>query len=384
MNRTRPAIALLAAALVAVLAGCEDSGLTAPSDGSVIIRANPSTIVIDPSTTVEDPPGSGNFVPQSSGTSQITAQIFNADGKPQEGISVSFTTTGGTLASSNQVRKTDANGIAQDTLTLRTTDSSEVEVTAASAAINSNVVVKRNILSANRPPQGVVVIAPLQQQAVNKPVVFDGTASADPEDDPITMYRWTVTSNNPDAGAPNPLVIEGPAANSFDRIFANVQDLAGSLQVTDDPQAAAQFNSGIPVSYPSSTPFVYKIVRVVCTDNKEPIAVIAGESVRVSGVTGQTFNIQLDGTLSSDPDQVGIADYVWNCGNNRVAQEQPPDGSKAVCQYVVGLSTQTYTATLNVKDKGTGVFDPVSGDYECAKTSPADTISIVVELASTP
>lgn len=384
MTRMRPALAALAVALAGVLVGCEDSGLTAPADGSIIIRANPSTIVIDPSSTVEDPPGSGNFVPQTSGTSQITAQVFDADGKPQQGISVSFTTTGGALASNNQVRKTDANGIAQDTITLRTTDSSEVEVTAASSSINSKVVVKRNILTANRPPQGVVVIAPLQQQAVDKPVVFDGTASADPEDDPITMYRWTVTSNNPDSGAPNPLVIEGPAANSFDRIFQNVQDLAGSLQVTDDPQAAAQFAAGTPISYPSSTPFTYKIVRVLCTSNQEPVAVIAGESVRVSGVTGQTFNIQLDGTLSSDPDQVGIADYVWNCGNNRVAQEQPPDGSKAVCQYVVGLSTQTYTATLNVKDKGTGTFDPVSGDYECAKTSPADTITIVVELSTAP
>jgi hypothetical protein len=384
MNRTRPTLALLPAAFALVLAGCEDSGLTAPADGSVIVRANPSTVVIDPSSTVEDPPGSGNFVPQSSGTSQITAQIFDADGKPQQGISVSFTTTGGTLASNNAVRKTDANGIALDTLTLRTTDASEVEVTAASSSINAKAVVKRQVLTPNLPPQGVVVIAPRDQQGSNKPVVFDGTASADPEDDPITMYRWTVTSNNPDSGAPNPLVIEGPAANSFDRIFANVQDLAGSLQVTDDPQAAAQFAAGIPVSYPSATPFVYKIVRVVCTDNRDPVAVISGDTVRVSGLTGQTFNIQLDGTLSSDPDQVGIADYVWNCGNNRVAQEQPPDGSKAVCQYVVGLSTQTYTATLNVKDKGTGTFDPVSGDYECAKVSPSDSITVIVELSTAP
>lgn len=384
MSRTRHLLVLLPAAFALVLAGCEDSGLTAPSDGSVIVRANPSTVVIDPSSTVEDPPGSGNFVPQSSGTAQITAQIFDADGKPQQGISVSFSTTGGTLASNNAVRKTDANGIALDTLTLRTTDAAEVEVTAASSSISAKAVVKRQVLSPNLPPQGVVVIAPRDQQGAGKPVVFDGTASADPEDDPITMYRWTVTSNNPDAGAPNPLVIEGPAANSFDRIFANVQDLAGSLQVTDDPQAAAQFAAGIPIAYPSATPFVYKIVRVVCTDNRDPVAVISGDTVRVSGLTGQTFNIQLDGTLSSDPDQVGIADYVWNCGNNRVAQEQPPDGSKAVCQYVVGLSTQTYTATLNVKDKGTGEFDPVSGDYECAKVSPSDSITIVVELSTAP
>ena len=384
MTRTRSALALLAAGLVLLLAGCEDSGITAPADGSVVIRANPSTVIIDPSSTVEDPPGSGNFVPQTSGTSQITAQIFNADGAPQQGVSVSFTTTGGVLASANQVRVTDANGTARDTLTLRTTDQGEVEVTAASAAISSKVAVRRNILSPNLPPVGVVVIAPLQQQGVNKPVVFDGTGSADPEDDPITMFRWTLTSNNPDDPSVNPLIIEGPAANSFDRIFTNVQDLSGSLQVTDDPEAPAQFFAGIPVPYPASTPVLYRVVRVVCTDNDEPTAVIAGDTVRVSGVTGQSFNIQLDGSLSSDPDQVGIADYVWNCGNNRVAQEQPPDGSKAVCQYVVGLSTQTYTATLNVKDKGTGVFDSVSGDYECAKSSEADSITVVVELSTTP
>ncbi|HEX6851688.1 MAG TPA: hypothetical protein VF139_09810 [Candidatus Polarisedimenticolaceae bacterium] len=383
MHRNRPLLVLLVAVFALALAGCEDSGLTAPSDGSVIVRANPSTVVIDPSTTVEDPPGSGNVVPQSSGTSQISAQIFDADGKPQEGISVSFTTTGGTLASANAVKKTDANGIALDTLTLRTTDASEVEVTAASAAINAKVAVKRQILTANRPPQGVVVIAPRDQQGVGKQVVFDGTASVDPEDDPITMYRWTVTSNNPDDPGVNPLVIEGPAANSFNRIFANVQDLAGSLQVTDDPLAPAQYAAGDEIAYPSSTPFVYKIVRVVCTDNKDPVAVISGDTIRVSGLTGQQFNIQLDGTLSTDPDQVGIADWVWNCGNNRVAAEQPPDGSKAVCTYVVGLSTQTYTATLNVKDKGTGVFNDSTGDWECAKVSPSDSVTVVVELVPT-
>ena len=383
MHRNRPLLVLLVAVFALALAGCEDSGLTAPSDGSVIVRANPSTVVIDPSATVEDPPGSGNVVPQSSGTSQISAQIFDADGKPQEGISVSFTTTGGTLASANAVKKTDANGIALDTLTLRTTDASEVEVTAASAAINAKVAVKRQILTANRPPQGVVVIAPRDQQGVGKQVVFDGTASVDPEDDPITMYRWTVTSNNPDDPAENPLVIQGPAANSFNRIFANVQDLAGSLQVTDDPLAPAQYAAGDEIAYPSATPFVYKIVRVVCTDNKDPVAVISGDTIRVSGLTGQQFNIQLDGTLSTDPDQVGIADWVWNCGNNRVAAEQPPDGSKAVCTYVVGLSTQTYTATLNVKDKGTGVFNDSTGDWECAKVSPSDSVTVVVELVPT-
>ena len=56
MNRKRPALALLAAGLALLLAGCEDSGITAPSDGTVVIRANPSTVIIDPSSTVEDIP----------------------------------------------------------------------------------------------------------------------------------------------------------------------------------------------------------------------------------------------------------------------------------------------------------------------------------------
>jgi hypothetical protein len=48
--------------------------------------------------------------------------------------------------------------------------------------------------------------------------------------------------------------------------------------------------------------------------------------------------------------------------------------SRVICRYRLG----TYTATLNVKDQGTGVINPGTGTFECQKTSAADTVQVVV------
>ncbi|HEX6853118.1 MAG TPA: hypothetical protein VF139_17110 [Candidatus Polarisedimenticolaceae bacterium] len=228
------------------------------------------------------------------------------------------------------------------------------------------------------PPVAVIAMVPAGRQAAGFPVLFNANASSDPDSDPIMMYRWTVTSNNPDSGSPNPLVIEGPGVSVFDRIFSNVQALSVQLQVTDDPLAPEMFASGQPIPYPSAAITAYEIVGYLCDGNVPPVARIAGESIQASGSTGQLINVLLDGTLSSDPDQRGIADYVWSCGNNGVPQKQPPDGSKAVCTYLVGLSARTYTATLQVRDKGTGEFDPRTGDYSCAMVSAPDSIPVTI------
>lgn len=379
-------LVVLAVALVAALAvGCEDTGLTAPVDGTIVVRANPSTVVIDPNVQVEDPPGSGIFVPQSSATTTIRAQVFDADGAPQQGIQVVLSTSGGTLASASNggnALRTNASGVVEDVLTVTTTDPNTVEVEASSSSVTGKVQITKTVTTANRPPQGAVVITPRTEQQVGDPVVFDGSASADPDDDLITMYRWTLTSNNPDPGQANPLVIEDPGANSFDRIFQNVQDIAGSLQVTDDPLAVQKKAAGQPIQYLGATPFAYRIVQVVCSSNRAPVAVIVGDTFRQVGAINTTISIPLDGTPSSDPDDVGIDSYSWACGNGRAPIPQG-NGSKVVCQYTVAPTSQTYTATLIVRDKGTGVIGS-NGSYECALSSEPDSATVTIEPSTTP
>src|SRR5262249_61562498 len=59
-------------------------------------------------------------------------------------------------------------------------------------------------------------------------VVFDGSASTDPDkNDIITMYRWVLTSTNPDAGMPNPFIAEGPGVSglSFPRSEEHTSEL---------------------------------------------------------------------------------------------------------------------------------------------------------------
>ena len=57
MNKTSRALSMLGVALLAcaLATGCEDSALTAPTDGAIVLRVNPSTLVIDPNTQQPDP-----------------------------------------------------------------------------------------------------------------------------------------------------------------------------------------------------------------------------------------------------------------------------------------------------------------------------------------
>lgn len=380
------AVALAAAAIVGSLfaLSCTDADLTAPTDGTIVLRANPSTIVIDPNNLVEDPPGSGTFVPQTQGSSTLVAQVFDSTGQPLQNIAVLFSTAAGTLGSGGQGGsqassvKTDSSGIAQDTLTIRNTDPNDIEVSATSSSISTKITVKKSLVSQNRDPSAAIITSPREKQAVGKPVIFDGTASVDPDDDPITMYRWSITSDNPDPGRPSPFVVEGPSDSALELTFQNVQNLVVNLRVTDEPNAAQLKQQGLPIPYSAqqaTTP--YQIVR--CAGNQAPTARISGaDPILVFGTPGQNQTVVLDGTTSSDPEGFPLAAYNWNCGNNSIPIPQG-DGSKAACTYRVQSVTVEYTATLVVLDRGaTGQIDPVTGNYCDQKASAEDSVKVRV------
>jgi hypothetical protein len=362
--------ALAVASLVST--GCEDTPLTAGADYTISVIAQPGTVVINPAQGID------------TAQATILATVLDAESVPQQGITVFFTSEGGSLTSGANGVKTNASGIAIDVLTVTADDPDEVVVTAISASLTDAVTVTKNSVTGNLPPTAAIVASPSGSQASGKQVIFDGSASSDPdEDDFITMYKWVITSTNhsQNGWTANPFVAEGPGVSgvSFPSgtsgPLVGVQDLNVTLLVTDDPNAPAQFTAGQPIAYRAQQTLPYAITTVRCSDNIKPTAVIAGGTTQqIFGGAGtqQTFNA--DGSLSSDP-ETAIETYTWNCGNGTIAQPGATP-SRAVCTYIVDGVPRTYTVTLVVTDRGTGQL--VNGEYECAADSVPASIQLVV------
>ena len=373
LMRASMTAAFLAALVFAV--GCEDTPITVGKDSTMTLVASPSTVLIDPAQGID------------SAQSSIVATILNASGVPQKGITVFFSNSGGVLASSGAGVVTNSGGNALDVLTVRSVDGAEISVSATSAVLTKSVKVAKSTVATNRPPVPLIVPTPRDEQVTGRSVVFDGSNSSDPDTgDFVTMYKWVITSTNHDADKPtNPIIVEGPGVSGVSfpsdlyTSFVNIQELTVTLMVTDDKDAPAQFNSvpPIPVAYRSQATLPYRIVAVRCANNTKPTAVIAGAATQqIFGAPGASLNFLLDGTLSFDA-ETPIESYTWNCGNGSIPIPQVPP-SKAVCKYTVDQTSRTFTATLVVTDRGTGVIDPSTGQYQCAAASVAASVQVVV------
>jgi hypothetical protein len=356
----------LAGALTVVaglmLIGCEDTPVT-PGDGWTIdVVAQPSVVTIDPDS--------------GEATSTLIATVANDTGIPQSGVSVIFSNAGGTLSSGASGVETDGAGRATTTLTVGESDPDSIVVTVSSGALTDTVTVTKSTAAVNHPPTAVIHATPASEQAVGQTVVFDGTSSTDPDDgDIITMYRWRITSTNPDTGVGNPRTLEGPGLASVGipssgvPAFTNVQDLTVELSVTDDPTAPTKFALGRPFSYRASTTIPYKIVGASCSSNAKPVAVIAGPETQVRNANGApTVSIILDGSLSTDAEGP-IAAYIWTCGNG-AAPVNSTDPT-TTCTYSAGTIARSFTASLQVKDQG------INGG-QCVQLSTIDTVTITV------
>jgi hypothetical protein len=368
-------ISIAGAALLApviFLSGCEDSPLSAGKDYTMTIIAQPQTVVVNPAAGID------------SAQASILATVLNKDSVPQQGITVYFSNKGGTLNSGVNGVTTNASGVASDVLTVTNVDPAEIDVTATSAALTQTIKITKSTVAANRPPVAAIVASPVDEQAKGQAVIFDGSNSSDPDTtDAITMYKWVITSTNPDADKDNPIIAEGAGVSgvSFpsdaNSAFANKQDLTVTLLVTDDPNAPAILAGGGTVAYRAQSTVPYSIVDVRCSDNTKPTAIIAGAATQqIFGAPTVTVNFLADGTLSTDAETPQLETFTWNCGNGSIPLPQGINGSKAVCKYVVDQTPRTYTLTLVVTDNGTGNI--VNGSYECAAESTPVSIQVVV------
>ena len=378
----RAALAALGAALLLMSAGCVNSPLTAGTDCTMGLIVNPESLTFDPNQ------------PASAQDVALVATLLNKDGVPQSGVTVIFSASVPGLASGNAGVKTDGSGNARDTLHVTSANAiADITVNATSGSLKNTFTIKVNTGTLNHPPTASILASPKTEQASGGSVVFDGSSSSDPDHgDSITMWKWVITSTNPDqANVPNqgdapkdnPMIFEGPAVSGVsipnDTLtpFRNVQDLNVQLEVTDDPGAPALFANHQPIAYRGQTLLQYSIVAVRCDNNTAPTAVLSGSTQQVVGFPQSNQAVRLDGSLSSDPESAQLQSYNFNCGNGTLPVAIPGlPSSKVNCFYTVDTVSRTYTATLVVQDTGTGQI--VGGQYQCAKLSQPASIQITV------
>jgi hypothetical protein len=215
---------------------------------------------------------------------------------------------------------------------------------------------------------------------VGEIVTFDGSGSTDPDGN-ITCYQWQLASDNADDPlAPNPEIIQGVGASGLTRTFSNEQTMSVTLLVSDREDIPCvnvdPMNPGnTPETEDKFSPLAFRTNYSIVCRNTAPTAIIAGAEERTFTGSASTFtNVDLNGSLSSDP-ETAIDRYVWTCGNDQAPVPVAPDNSEVICRYRLG----TFTATLNVVDRGTGVIDPGTGTWACQKSSETDSVIIHVE-----
>ena len=367
-SQTRIILAVTFLALsAAILVSCEDSGVTAPTDGQILVSANPGTIVID------------RQLGEDSGQSTITAQVFDASGFALEDVLVTFSASGGRMTSSSNgcsagtcsisgggctidsdcpavpptPIETDANGLALDILTLELADPVSVEVTVRSSTLSQSVQITKTISSGNVQPIAQAEAFPANLQQAGQPITFSGAGSVDPDGDDITCYQWTIDAQN----AADDEVSQGSANSLISRTYMQEQRLSVILRVSDDPTVPC--SPSPPADQSFFSPDADFVDYVVC-DNDPPTA-SAGPDQTVALAGGASISAQMDGSGSSDVNSV-IAEYRWTCGNG-----QTVFGVDASCVYT---SAGVFTAVLTVTDRGNPLAD-------CADTA-TDTAVITV------
>jgi hypothetical protein len=341
---------LTLALMAAFMPGCEDSPLIAPVDSDFLLVANPATVTID------EPDG------ETEAGTIITAQLFDVSNFPMEGVTISFSASGGSLALSAGgaealppvIVDTNANGLATVYLTLTLTDDSSIEVVARSGTLSASATVTKVVTPGNMQPEAYISSIPDNRQQVNIPVNFSGLNSLDPDGDDITCYKWTINSSIPAEDK----VLQGHVRASIIERYNQEQTLTVTLHVSDDPEYAAFCNEceGDPAACGASdsnfSPFFDSLdpqYEIVC-DLTDPL-VFAGPDQTVT-LAGADVDVSLDGSNSRDDDSATLT-YNWTCGNGTL----PVSTSQVTCTYD---SASVFTARLTVtNDCGLSASDDV-------------------------
>ncbi len=330
--RTRKtlAAATLLGLVVLFNLGCEDSDVLAPADATLSLSANPGTVIID----IEAGEDTGSTV--------LTARLFDANNFPLQNVPVEFVTSGGSLASASLPGnpETDANGVVSDVLTLGLTDSSPVDVTAQSGTLVATVTVEKTNDTGNIPPTAEILVDPPEGGQIGQSIFFDGRDSSDTESI-ITCYKWTVDSSN----NAEDKIEQGTTLSTIDESFSGDRVINVTLQVSDDPTIASVCNRTSPeVDDSFFSPNSASINGYVISCDPTPPTAEAGPN-RNTTLIGGTATVALDGTGSEDPAPASPPlTYLWTgCGPGSTGL----DTSVPSCTFT---AAGTFTVSLTVSN----------------------------------
>ena len=150
------------------------------------LTANPTSVTFDlADTTGPVDPNHGN---ERYANVALHVLATDLDSKPQNGLSLNFSATGGALASHGLAVKTDTTGQADDTLRVYTSDPDSITASVTDGVRTSSVVIHKTVLGppvANAGPDQTV---PCTGDS-SAQVTLNGSGSTDANND-IASYEW--------------------------------------------------------------------------------------------------------------------------------------------------------------------------------------------------
>jgi Big-like domain-containing protein/PKD domain-containing protein len=280
--------------------------------GRITLSANPSTI-------------SSN-----GGSSTILANVVDINGNPLAKVSVAFSTSAGVL--STAAADTDANGLAQSTLTtsVEATVTATAGVPAASSGGGSGGGGSGGGSTSSATSATVTVkVNPLPTVSIAAPT---GTLTAG---SPVTFTLVAMPGTNSTAQIRDVTVDFGDG---------DVRDLGAVTTGASGQPIQHQYNNAAPTSYTVRATVLDTLggtttaATVIVVLGQPPLSVTLTSTQSTSGTT--TF---VTFTATVTPNTATIASYLWNFGDG--SSPQLTTGPQVPHNYVAGSGPKTVTVT---------------------------------------
>jgi hypothetical protein len=376
-------------ALILMTAACDDSGVTAPEGSTITLTPSPGTITID------------QVSGETAGQSTLVAQVVDGGGLPVDEIPLFFSTTGGKLASVDNICvagpggptcsktglacvttsdceqlsplpvpiETNDNGVARDTLELQLFgDPDSVQVTAKGTNLEATGTVTKTVNLGPTDPDPIIAASPPSGQLTGRPFSFDGSGSVvDPQVEK-ECYDWAITSSLPvfasnqgclvcalpgQAGCSDTCRTRGKFETTVNLTIGVEgdstldQSMTVELRVSDDPTVDCTIGGNPdPAKFgPNVDTLSY---RTECDLTNPNVNAGPDQSGRLDDPPVGRVEFTLSAT-GADPESPTL-DYLWVCTNGSI---DPPDGraQTVICTYTTTTAASGATATVTVTNR---------------------------------
>jgi hypothetical protein len=265
-------------------------------------------------------------VPYTGGSSSVTATVVDGSGMPLPTIPLTFSTTAGTLAP--PTAKTDANGVAQVTLTT----GQPATVTATIGATGS----ASGNLGAGTTGTVAVTVAPRPLPSVSI------TPSANPTAQAVTTFTISaVPAANSGTTIQNVSINFGDGSRAVD---LGAGSGAGAVVAQHQYQSAGTFT--VMATAVDSGGASASASAVIIVAAAQPLGVVIGAAPPVVGATSTIYTF----TATATPATAVIGSYTWNFGDG--SDELVTTGNQATHSFANGKGPYTVAVTAETIPSG--------------------------------